>query len=33
MAATVMTVLPILIVFALAQRNFIEGITLGSVKG
>jgi ABC-type glycerol-3-phosphate transport system permease component len=33
MAATVMTVLPILIVFALAQRSFIEGITLGSVKG
>jgi ABC-type glycerol-3-phosphate transport system permease component len=33
MAATVMTVLPILIVFAAAQRNFIEGITLGSVKG
>lgn len=33
MAATVMTVLPILIVFTLAQRNFIEGITLGSVKG
>jgi ABC-type glycerol-3-phosphate transport system permease component len=33
MAATVMTVLPILIVFALAQRNFIEGITMGSVKG
>jgi ABC-type glycerol-3-phosphate transport system permease component len=33
MAATFMTVLPILIVFAVAQRNFIEGITLGSVKG
>ena len=33
MAATVLTVLPILIVFAIAQRNFIEGITLGSLKG
>ncbi len=33
MAATVLTCLPILIVFAIAQRNFIEGITLGSLKG
>ena len=33
MAATVLTCLPVLVVFAIAQRSFIEGITLGSVKG
>jgi ABC-type glycerol-3-phosphate transport system permease component len=33
MAAAVLTVVPILILFAVAQRNFIEGITLGSTKG
>jgi multiple sugar transport system permease protein len=33
MAATVLTCLPILIVFAIAQRSFIEGITLGGLKG
>lgn len=33
MAATVLTVLPVLIVFAFAQRNFIQGITLGGLKG
>jgi ABC-type glycerol-3-phosphate transport system permease component len=33
MAATTMTVLPVLILFAALQRNFIEGITLGSIKG
>jgi ABC-type glycerol-3-phosphate transport system permease component len=33
MAAAVMAVLPIFIVFIFAQRHFIEGITLGSTKG
>ncbi len=33
MAATVMTIIPILVVFAIAQKHFIEGITMGSVKG
>ncbi len=33
MAATVLTCLPILAVFAIAQRSFIEGITLGGLKG
>lgn len=32
-AATVMAVLPIFVIFAFAQRHFIEGITLGSTKG
>lgn len=32
-AAAVMAVIPIFVVFALAQRHFIEGITLGSTKG
>jgi ABC-type glycerol-3-phosphate transport system permease component len=32
-AATVMSVLPIFVIFAFAQRHFIEGITLGSTKG
>ena len=33
MAAAVMAVIPIFVVFAFAQRHFIEGITLGSTKG
>jgi ABC-type glycerol-3-phosphate transport system permease component len=33
MAAAVMAVLPIFVVFVFAQRHFIEGITLGSTKG
>lgn len=33
MAAAVMAVLPIFVVFIFAQRHFIEGITLGSTKG
>ena len=33
MAATTLTLLPIVIVFFLAQRTFIEGITLTGVKG
>ena len=32
-AAAVMAVVPIFVVFAFAQRHFIEGITLGSTKG
>ncbi len=32
-AAAVMAVIPIFVVFAFAQRHFIEGITLGSAKG
>lgn len=32
-AAAVMAVIPIFVVFAFAQRHFIEGITLGSSKG
>ena len=33
MAATLLTVLPVLIVFFLAQRVFIQGVTLTGVKG
>ena len=33
MAATTVAVLPVLLVFMLAQRSFIEGITLTGVKG
>ena len=33
MAGTMLSILPILIVFVLLQRNFIEGITMGAVKG
>ena len=33
MAAAVMAVIPIFVVFVFAQRYFIEGITLGSTKG
>ncbi|RFS83925.1 carbohydrate ABC transporter permease [Actinomadura spongiicola] len=33
MAATLLTILPVLIVFFLAQRVFIQGVTLTGVKG
>jgi multiple sugar transport system permease protein len=33
MAAATLTLLPIVVVFFLAQRTFIEGITLTGVKG
>jgi multiple sugar transport system permease protein len=33
MAASVTTLVPILILFFFAQRTFIEGITLTGVKG
>ncbi len=33
MAGSVLTVLPVLIVFIVLQRYYIEGITMGSVKG
>jgi multiple sugar transport system permease protein len=33
MAATVMSILPIVAVFLLAQRQLIEGMTMGSLKG
>jgi multiple sugar transport system permease protein len=33
MAATVMVMAPIILIFFLAQRAFIEGITLTGVKG
>ena len=33
MAASTLIVLPVVIVFILAQRYFIEGITVGGVKG
>ncbi len=33
MAATLLTVLPVIIVFFLAQRVFIQGVTLTGVKG
>lgn len=33
MAGVVLSILPILVVFVVLQRNFIEGITLGGVKG
>lgn len=33
MAASTMVILPICVVFAAAQKNFIEGITMGGVKG
>ncbi|MEG0484580.1 MAG: carbohydrate ABC transporter permease, partial [Oscillospiraceae bacterium] len=33
MAASSMIVVPVCIVFACAQKNFIEGITMGGVKG
>ncbi len=33
MAATMMMILPIIIVFLMGQRYFVEGIQLGAVKG
>ena len=33
MAASTLIVLPVVIIFILAQRFFIEGITVGGVKG
>ena len=33
MAASTLVVLPVIIVFFLAQRTFIQGITLTGVKG
>ncbi len=33
MAGTVLTILPMLLVFAALQRRFIEGLTAGAVKG
>jgi multiple sugar transport system permease protein len=33
MAASLITTLPVIVVFFLAQRYFVEGITLGGVKG
>jgi len=33
MAGNTMAILPVIIVFVLAQRAFIEGITLTGIKG
>jgi multiple sugar transport system permease protein len=33
MAATILVMLPVLILFFLAQRAFVEGVTLTGVKG
>jgi multiple sugar transport system permease protein len=33
MAATLLTVLPVIVVFFFAQRVFIQGVTLTGVKG
>ncbi len=33
MASAVLTTLPVLVVFLVLQRHYVEGITLGSVKG
>lgn len=33
MAASSMMIIPVVIVFALAQKNFVEGLTVGGVKG
>ena len=33
MAGSVLTTLPVLVVFVALQRYYIEGLTVGSVKG
>jgi len=33
MAASTLIVLPVIVLFLLAQRFFVEGITVGGVKG
>lgn len=33
MAASTMMIIPVVIVFALAQKNFVEGLTVGGIKG
>lgn len=33
MAASAMMIIPIVIIFSLAQKNFVEGLTVGGVKG
>jgi multiple sugar transport system permease protein len=33
MAGSVLTVLPVMLVFVFLQRYYVEGITMGSVKG
>jgi multiple sugar transport system permease protein len=33
MAATILVMLPVIILFFLAQRAFVEGVTLTGVKG
>jgi multiple sugar transport system permease protein len=33
MAASVMVIIPVLIVFVVNQRFFVEGIRLGAIKG
>jgi multiple sugar transport system permease protein len=33
MAGSVLTTLPVLLVFLVLQRYYIQGITLGSIKG
>jgi ABC-type glycerol-3-phosphate transport system permease component len=33
MAAATLVVLPVVVVFLFAQRFFIEGVTIGGVKG
>jgi multiple sugar transport system permease protein len=33
MAGSVLTVLPVLIVFLVMQRSYIQGVLMGSVKG
>jgi ABC-type glycerol-3-phosphate transport system permease component len=33
MAGSVITVLPVLVLFLLLQRHYVEGVTAGGVKG
>jgi multiple sugar transport system permease protein len=33
MAASLVAMLPIIVVFLLGQRNFVEGLTAGGIKG